>query len=139
MYKQLYKPGHHRADVTGLVSEHILIAEVELDRPLKKGEITHHKDFNKFNNDLANLLFPITRREHQLLPMYQARFIIAKGLYKEFLAWWRQAQKKDTENSNIKEIERKLVKATNARERDRKYERNENANNSPSEDNLIST
>lgn len=126
MYKQLYKPGHHRADVTGLVSEHLLVAETKLSRPLKKGEIVHHKDFNKFNNDPDNLLFPITRQEHQKLPEYQARFIIAKGLYPEFLEWWRQEQKNDEENSNIREIERKLVKAQNERERDRKYEGNEN-------------
>lgn len=120
MYKSVYRPGHHRADITGLVPEHVLIAEAELGRPLEKGEVTHHKDFNKLNNEVTNLLFPITRPQHQLLPMYQARFILHKKLYEEFLAWWRQEQKNDEANSEVKEIERKLVKAENERERMRK-------------------
>ena len=117
MYKQVYKPGHHRADITGLVSEHILIAEAELGRPLKKGEIVHHTDFNKLNNDPINLLFPISRPQHQKLPEYQARFLIEQGLYKSFLRWWREEQEHDEANSRIKEAERKLVKAQNERER----------------------
>jgi len=120
MYKMFYKPGHHRADITGLVPEHILIAEAELNRPLQKGEITHHKDFNKLNNDRDNLLFPITRPEHQKLPEYQSRFILHKNLYEEFLVWWRQEQVLDAENSKISETERKLAKARNERERMRK-------------------
>ncbi|KKN52398.1 hypothetical protein LCGC14_0613150 [marine sediment metagenome] len=117
MYKQLYKPNHHRADFTGLVSEHILIAEAHLGRPIKKGEIVHHKDFNKLNNLLTNLLFPISRIQHQRIPEYQARFIIAKDLYKEFMRWWVEAQKIDLEYEPIKEIEKKLVKAQNDKER----------------------
>lgn len=120
MYKMLYMPGHHRADITGLVPVHILTAEEELGRPLEKGEVVHHKDFNKLNNELINLLFPITRTQHQKLPAYQARFILAKGLYTEFLKWWTQEQVNDEANNKIVEAERKLVKAENERERIRK-------------------
>lgn len=121
MYKLLYKLGHHRADITGLVPVHILVAEEELKRPLKSGEIVHHKDFDKLNNKPDNLLFPITRPEHQKLPEYQARFILSKDLYPEFLAWWRNMQMSDEYNSKVKEIERKLVKAENERERLKKH------------------
>ncbi len=121
MYKMLYIPGHHRADITGLVPIHILTAEAALGRPLKKGEIVHHKDFNKLNNAPANLLLTLTRPEHQKLPEYQARFIIAKGLYSEFVEWWVQENLRDKEDIQIKETERKLVKAQNARERLKKH------------------
>lgn len=120
MYKQLYKPGHHRADITGMVPVYILVAEEQLGRPLEKGEIVHHKDFNKLNDDPDNLLFPITRTQHQKFPEFQARFIKSKGLYKVFLTWWVQEQKNDVANAKIKEIERKLVRAQNAQERLRK-------------------
>ena len=123
MYKQLYKPNHHRADITGMVPVHILVAEEALNRPLKKGEIVHHKNFNKLNDDPDNLLFPITRPEHQKLPEYQARFILSKDLYKEFLAWWIVAKQADINNNEIEAKERELVRAQNARERLRKYER----------------
>lgn len=120
MYKSVYKPDHPKADITGLVSVHILTAEEVLGRRLKKGEIVHHKDFNKLNNTPDNLLFPITRPQHQKLPEYQARFIIAKGLYEEFLKWWEQEKLRDEANAKIIETERKLVRVQNERERMRK-------------------
>ena len=125
MYKQLYKPDHHRADFTGMVSVHILVAEEELGRPLKKGEIVHHKDFNKLNSDPDNLLFPITRPEHQKLPEYLSRFMIAKGLYPEFMQWWVLEKLHDADpiNVKIKAKERELVRLENEQERARKRER----------------
>jgi len=136
MYKQVYRPNHHRADITGLVSVHILVAEESLGRPLEKGEIVHHKDFNKLNNDVDNLLFPISRTQHQKLPEYQARFILSKGLYEEFLTWWKWMQKHDEFNSKITEVERKLTQAENKRER---LKGKLNANRSKSEDNFNRT
>lgn len=117
MYRQVYKPNHHRADITGMVPVHVLVAEEKLSRPLEKGEIVHHKDFDKLNNSVTNLLFPLSRTAHQQLPAYQARFILSKGLYREFLEWWVQAEIDDKANSKLKETERKLVKAENERER----------------------
>jgi len=117
MYKRVYQPGHHRADVTGMVSEHVLIAERLLGRPLQKGEIVHHKDFDKFNNSDDNLLVPISRQEHQQLPEYQARFIIDQGLYAEFLVWWINAQQLDEENKKLRELEKKLMHNQNEQRR----------------------
>jgi len=117
MYKQVFIPGHAKADVTGLVPEHIVIAEEELGRPLERGELVHHKDFNKFNNSGDNLLFPLSRIEHQQLPAFQARFILSKGLYEEFLEWWKQAKVADEANSGVHELEKKLVQARNEKQR----------------------
>ncbi len=117
MYRLKYVPGHHRADITGLVAEHILVAEAALGRPLEKGELVHHCDFNKLNPEQTNLLFPISRPQHQKLPEYQARFIIAQGLYEEFIAWWKQEQRNDEANSEVRELEMQIVKEQNERER----------------------
>jgi len=43
--------------------EHRIVAEKILGRPLKKGEIVHHKDNNKFNNDPLNLMV-MSQSEH---------------------------------------------------------------------------
>lgn len=117
MYRMVYLPTHHRADVTGMVAEHVLIAERELERPLREGELVHHKDFDKLHNTDGNLLFPITRLQHQKLPEYQARFIIEKGLYDEFLKWWIQAQENDANNRKVYELTQQLVQAQNAHKR----------------------
>ncbi len=117
MYKAVYRPKHHRADVTGMVAEHVLVAEEELGRPLKKGEIVHHKDFNKLNNAPDNLLFPISRQEHQKLPEYQSRYILSVGLYKDFLVWWKEAQQYDAKNAEQHKLEKALVRAENERAR----------------------
>jgi len=121
MYRLKYVPGHHRADVTGLVAEHILVAEAELGRPLEKGELVHHCDFDKLNPEPTNLLFPISRPQHQKLPEYQARFIIAKDLYVEFIAWWKQEQRNDEDNREVRELEMQIVKEQNDRERLQKH------------------
>lgn len=63
-YKEIYvgKNYTHRPG-SGCIREHIYIMEMYLNRPLKKGEIVHHIDGNKKNNQLDNL-FLTTVQEH---------------------------------------------------------------------------
>jgi HNH endonuclease len=42
----------------------------QLIRPLKKGEIVHHKDENKFNNEIENLEIVESREVHLFLHDY---------------------------------------------------------------------
>ncbi len=46
--------------------EHRIVAEQLLGRPLVKGEIVHHRDGNKHNNDPSNLEV-MTQSEHMKL------------------------------------------------------------------------
>lgn len=43
---------------------HRLIAEQKLGRPLKKGEVVHHIDGDKTNNDPSNLMIFASQAEH---------------------------------------------------------------------------
>ena len=44
--------------------EHRRMAEAKLGRPLKAGEVVHHLDGNKLNNDPANLAVLPSQSEH---------------------------------------------------------------------------
>jgi flagellar basal body rod protein FlgC len=54
---------HPKAYDRGYYYEHILIMEKSLGRYLVEGEVVHHKDANKLNNDISNLELT-TRKEH---------------------------------------------------------------------------
>ena len=105
-YLMTKAPEHPKANLSGHVPTHILIVEERLGRPLAKNEVVHHCDFNKTNNDnikgteISNLLH-MTRPEHQQLPELQARFLIQRGLFGEFLEWY-------PDEKEIVSIERKL-------------------------------
>ena len=55
-YKEIYLPSHHRAKTNGCLDEHIVIAESVIGRELKDGEVVHHKDRKRRNNDPSNLM-----------------------------------------------------------------------------------
>jgi len=48
-------PDHPNAAKNGYVKEHILVMSQHLDRALVKGEMVHHKDGDRTNNDISNL------------------------------------------------------------------------------------
>ena len=55
-YVLIYAPDHPSANTKNYVYEHQLVVEEALDRYLRKGEVVHHIDFNKQNNDIENLV-----------------------------------------------------------------------------------
>ncbi len=65
-YKQIYKPNHPNARKNGYVPEHTYVATKGGKKGLKKGQVVHHKDGNKLNNDPKNLVI-MTRSEHAKL------------------------------------------------------------------------
>ena len=104
-YKRVKAPNHPKADMSGSVAEHIVEAEKLLGRPLEPDELVHHTDFQKHNNAPGNFLI-MTRLEHQQLPEVQARFLIAMGLYPQFIAYWQ--------------VEKEIVKIEHALEKERR-------------------
>ena len=62
-YVIVHAPTHPNAWKNGYITEHRLIMAQALDRPLKSTEIVHHKDGNKWNNNLSNLEI-VTRSSH---------------------------------------------------------------------------
>lgn len=63
-YKYVYLPNHHRANSSGIVYEHIIVAEQILGRELKDDEVVHHIDGNRSNNDPSNLMVFQTLADH---------------------------------------------------------------------------
>ena len=61
------------------VKEHRFVMEKHLGRPLRKDEHVHHKDFNRQNNDISNLVI-LTPSEHSRLHRLH-EIEIGKGLF----------------------------------------------------------
>ena len=55
-YPAIYSPAHAKANSSGMVYVHILQAEKKLGRELRSLEVVHHKDFDKNNYELDNLM-----------------------------------------------------------------------------------
>ena len=63
-YEMVYMPTHHRADSTGYVYEHIVIAEKKLGRLLNKNECVHHLNEIRNDNREENLIIFKTISDH---------------------------------------------------------------------------
>jgi len=127
-YLRVYIPNHPKADIAGFVGKHILVMEEKLERPLRKGELVHHKDFHKPNNEPENLQ-NMTRKEHQQIPAMQARFLSENGLMDKFFDWWKDWKHEPV--TPIQQAEKRLTKAENQRERMKaKLRKQENASDS---------
>lgn len=65
-YVRIRCPDHPKSiGKEGYVYEHILVMEKHLGRPLKKGEVVHHINFNKTNNKISNLMLFPSNSAHQ--------------------------------------------------------------------------
>lgn len=64
-YIRVLAPTHPNTMVSGYILEHRLVASAMLGRPLRDGEVVHHIDRNRANNDPSNLIVFASRAEHQ--------------------------------------------------------------------------
>ncbi len=63
-YYAVYMPDHPNSEKRGWVLEHRLIMSQMLGRPLKKGEVVHHKNHNRLDNRPENLELFASPGEH---------------------------------------------------------------------------
>lgn len=63
-YVKVFNPGHPFASRQGAIPEHRFVMEQFLGRYLTKEEVVHHRDQNKRNNDLTNLLLFSSNGQH---------------------------------------------------------------------------
>ncbi len=61
------------------VYEHQVVAETKLGRPLEPGEVVHHDDGNKRNNDPGNVWIFSSQRAHMLYEQYKRRELLGVG------------------------------------------------------------
>jgi hypothetical protein len=62
-YVYVKRPDHHDADRRGYVAEHRLVAEEKIGRKLRDGEVVHHVNEDRQDNDQENLQV-LTIAEH---------------------------------------------------------------------------
>lgn len=62
-YVEIRIPGHPNTNKRGYIYEHQYVMEQHIGRYLLPGEVIHHIDGNKSNNDISNLML-LTNSEH---------------------------------------------------------------------------
>jgi len=63
-YKQIYSPNHPNKNNDGYVTESRLVMEKYIGRYLRKDEIVHHKNHDRLDNRINNLLLLDSNRDH---------------------------------------------------------------------------
>lgn len=63
-YPIIYRPNHPRCNHDGYIYQHIEVAENKIGRFLRYGEVVHHRDQNRSNNDPSNLLIFSSKSDH---------------------------------------------------------------------------
>lgn len=63
-YPIIHRPNHPRCNADGYIYEHTEVAEKKIGRFLKPGEIVHHRDKNRSNNNPDNLIVFHSKSDH---------------------------------------------------------------------------
>jgi len=72
-YTYVKADGHKEARFDGYVHEHRIVAEQLVGRSLREGEVVHHRDRNRLNNDPDNLFVFPSSSAHSRFHHYQRR------------------------------------------------------------------
>lgn len=89
-YMMIYMPNHPFANNKGQVREHRLVMEKYLGRYLTKDETIHHKDGNRLNNNIKNLILFKSNSEHRTYHNFMFSYLITNNLVDDFQKFWEQ-------------------------------------------------
>lgn len=73
-YIGIYSPNHPFKDKNNCVLEHRLVMEKTINRFLTRYEVVHHKDFNRSNNKIENLMLFHNTSDHT----YYHKFVLKR-------------------------------------------------------------
>ena len=96
-YMYSYQPKHPCANSAGKVMEHVYVVWKHTGQIPNKDECIHHKDRNKTNNDISNLVL-MTQSDHARLHQFEDKGgkppseLICEHCEKEFITGFHQAR-----------------------------------------------
>ena len=81
-YRSCYRPEHPNCDSLGFIAEHRLIMEKNLGKLLKRGEVVHHINRNRLDNNIENLQI-LNHNEHRKITLMEEFDLIEKQKVRE--------------------------------------------------------
>ena len=89
-YQLIHMPNHPRANSNGYIGKSALVMEKDIKRFLTTEEVVHHKDGNKLNNNIKNLILFKNKSEHRKYHNFMFYFLIKHKLFNKFHKFWLQ-------------------------------------------------
>ena len=87
-YILIYLPNHPKTNSKGYVSEHRLVVEKKLGRPLERKEVVHHIDFNPSNNQIENLMLFSSQSKHMSFHQKIKKFGMTNPIRRQIKERW---------------------------------------------------
>jgi len=105
-YVSLYKPNHESSQKTGYIFEHRYIIDKILNRRLNSKEQIHHKDLNKRNNDINNLVLFENSACHNKFHFYIYQYVLERfgiDIINDYIKWFKNKFKNNKNMFYFKE------------------------------------
>ena len=94
-YVVVHKPEDPRSDKSGYMFEHTIVVEEKIGRNLQKGELVHHIDENKTNNNIENLMLFESQSKHLKFHNKVKQFGFTNPILKQIENRWKNDKSKE--------------------------------------------
>ena len=94
-YCYIHQPKHPYSNKQGYVPYHRYVVEKKIGRYLKPVERVHHRDLDKHNNKITNLILFSCTKTHNCLHILAYKYLVKTGQVLNYIKWYKKESKND--------------------------------------------